>query len=226
MLNDRLGCCVVSAIGHLLGVFSANALEPLIDLTDEQIKILYGMLSGYDENAPLDTNGNNPTDQGIDEVTALNFWQNFGAPKGSNEIAGWMQVNAANPIEVRTAIWLFENLLYGVDLPDAYIDPAPEESGFIWDVAGPSNPDNGHAFISAAYDESGCKIDTWAMEGTMTDAANSKYAVPAAGGALYTVFTYQSIIKATGKAQNGFAGASLVADFNAMGGNIKNLLAV
>ena len=216
-LNDQLGDCVIAAIAHLLGIFSANAQEPPIVLTDAEIIALYGQIGGYDPNNPA-------TDQGCDEVTALNWWQEYGAPTGKNQIAGWMQVDGTNPVEVRTALWLFENLFFGVDLPDAWVQPAPQESGFTWDIAGGSDPNNGHAFVGVAYDAKGILIDTWGMEGTITDAAIARYTAQAEGGALYTVLSSESIISAALKAPNGFGWASLVADFNSMGGDVKNLL--
>jgi hypothetical protein len=213
-LNDSLGDCVIAAIAHLIGVLTANATGTPRIFTDAEIIALYGEIGGYDPNIPS-------TDQGCDEVTALNWLQNYGAPTGSNQCAGWMTVDATNPIEVRQAVWLFENLVYAIDLPDAWINPMPSASGFTWDVAGPPDPDNGHSFLSVKYDNLGCYNDTWAMEGLVTDAANAAYGVQSAGGMLYTVLSPESIISAAQKAPNGFAWASLVADFDAMGGNVS-----
>ncbi len=38
-----------------------------------------------------------------------------------------------------------------MSMPDAWIDPAPQQSGFVWDVAGDSNDSNGHCFTGLAY---------------------------------------------------------------------------
>ena len=111
-LNNQLGDCVIAGIGHVVGVLTAGAGAPFI-YTNQQIVQLYSAIGGY-------VPGNPATDQGCDEQTALNYWENNGAPAGSNRIAGWLAVNGADPTEYRTALWLFENLYLGLDLPDRF----------------------------------------------------------------------------------------------------------
>jgi hypothetical protein len=223
--NDNLGDCVIAGMAHVVGVLTGNAGTKPFLYTNDQIIGLYSAIGGYVPGDPA-------TDQGCDEQTALNYWENNGAlppnvtsPSGAHKIAGWMAVDATNPEECQTALWLFENLYFGLELPDDWINPAPSASGFVWDVAGAPDPQNGHCVVGVGYTANGIAIDTWGMTGIMTYAAVAKYASEAAGGALYTVVSMDGINQATQKAPAGFDWSQLIADFDSMGGNVASLLA-
>src|SRR6185437_4913523 len=113
-LNDQLGDCVIAAIAHIVGVLTGNANggNPFI-YTNDQITALYSAIGGY-------VPGNSSTDNGCDEQTALNYWMQHGAPDGSHQIAGWLSVNPEDPNEYKAAMWLFENLFFGMELPDVW----------------------------------------------------------------------------------------------------------
>ncbi len=211
--NDVLGDCVIAGIGHVVGVLTGNAGD-LYTYTNSQITALYSAIGGY-------VPGNPSTDRGCDEVTALNYWENNGAPAGSHRIAGWLSVNAADPAEYRTALWLFENLYFGIELPDAWINPMPAASGFVWDVAGAPDPNNGHCVAGVGYTAKGVTIDSWGMLGTLTDAAIAKYAQAAANGAVYAVVSQDGVNRAAQRAPNGFDWSQLIADFDSMGGSVS-----
>ena len=211
-LNDKLGDCVIAGIGHVVGVLTGGAGTQYI-YTKQQILQLYEKIGGY-------VPGHPNTDNGCDEQTALNYWQHYGAPSGTHQIAGWIAVNGADPTEYRTALWLFENLYFGLELPDKWVSPMPTAAGFTWDVAGQSNPDNGHCVVGVGYSSKGVKICTWGMLGTMTDAAIGEYATTVGSGELYTVISQDAINKATQKAPMGFDWSQLIADFDSMGGSV------
>ncbi|HMK86950.1 MAG TPA: hypothetical protein VK437_13405 [Steroidobacteraceae bacterium] len=211
--NDALGDCVIAGIGHVVGVLTGNAGDLFI-YTNQQITTLYSAIGGYVPGDPA-------TDRGCDEQTALNYWENNGAPVGQHQIAGWLSVNVADPTEYRTALWLFENLYFGLELPDAWINPMPSESGFVWDVAGASDPNNGHCVVGVGYGAKGITIDTWGMTGLLTDQAIAKYGAHKSHGALYTVVSQDGISKATQKAPAGFDWSQLIADFDSMGGKVS-----
>lgn len=203
---------MVAGIAHVVGTLTGNAGD-LFTYSEDQIVALYSAIGGY-------VPGDPSTDNGCDEVTALNYWQQNGAPAGSHQIAGWLAVNAADPIEYRSALWLFENLYFGMELPDAWISPFPSASAFVWDAAGAPDPNNGHCVVGVGYDAQGIQVDSWGMIGTVTDAAVAQYASEANGGALYTVLSLDAISKAQQKAPNGFDWSQLVADFDSIGGNV------
>lgn len=222
--NDKLGDCVIAGMAHVVGVLTGGAGPKPFLYSDKEIIGLYSAIGGY---VPGDPN----TDRGCDEQTALNYWENNGAlppkttsPTGAHKIAGWMTVDSSNVEECRTALWLFENLYFGLELPDAWINPMPSASGFVWDVAGAPDPQNGHCVVGVGYTAAGITIDTWGMTGLMTNAAVAKYPTQAAGGELYTVVSVDGISKATDKAPAGFDWSQLVADFDSMGGDVSAVL--
>jgi hypothetical protein len=108
-------------------------------------------------------------------------------------------------------------------LPDGWVSPMPSASGFVWDVAGPPNPENGHCVAGFGYSNEGITISTWGMTGCLTYKAVAKYATRSAHGALYTVISEDGIDKATDKAPNGFDWTQLVADFDSMGGSATGI---
>jgi hypothetical protein len=208
--NDALGDCVIAGGYHIVGTETGNAGN-LYHANSEQIVADYHAIGGY-------VPGDSSTDQGCDEVTALNYWTEHGFANGS-KLLGWATVDATKPEQVRLACYLFENLFFGIALPDPWLSPFPSSDGFVWDVAG--NPDygNGHCVVGVGYNTRGVIIDTWGMLGTLTFEAIAKYAVDTAGGQLYVMLSPDQCAKAATKAPNGVAWADLIADFQAMGGN-------
>jgi hypothetical protein len=209
-LNDTLGDCVIAAVGHVEGVMTGAANPPDLVYTNAQITALYSGACGYVPGDPA-------TDQGCDIQTVLTFWEQQGAPIGSaHKPVGYMSVDPANWVECQTAIWLFLNLVYGVDLPDAWVNPVPSSSGFIWDVAGPPDPNNGHCFPALGYNATQALISTWAMTGWITQAATAEYAAPNVHGELYTVLSQDTISQASQLCPAGINWAQLQADFAAL----------
>lgn len=208
--NDTLGDCVIAGMAHVTGVLTSNAGDPFL-YTQDQIVALYSAIGGY-------VPGNASTDNGCDELTALNYWLQHGAPAGSHAIMGYVAVDPSNPEEYRTALWLFENLFFGLELPDAWVNPFPSTSNFVWDVAGAPDPNNGHCVIGCGYTPRGVTVSTWGMAGVMTDAAIAEYCDQYNGGALYAVMSADQILKAHTKATNGFNASQLMADFQVIGG--------
>ncbi len=208
--NDQLGDCVIAAGYHVVAVETANAGK-LFTATAQQILTDYGTIGGYVPSKP-------ETDNGCDEQTALNYWQQHGFADGT-KLLGWLSVDAANRQQVEQALYLFENLFFGIELPDAWVNPFPAASGFTWDV-GPPNPDNGHAVCGVGYGTAGVLIDTWGMLGTLTWSAISSLCGSGAGGELYTLLSPDQIAKGMQKAPNGFDWRALIADFDALGGKV------
>jgi hypothetical protein len=223
--NDALGDCVIAGMGHIEGVLTGNAGNPLM-LTTAQITALYSSIGGY-------VSGDPATDNGCDPETALNWWQQnglfpgatvsgeFGLPvtaPGQHKIAGAMVADATDQQELMLMSWLFENLGVAMELPDEWVSPMPSGSGFIWKNAGPPVPENGHFVAGCGYDTGGLIIDTWGMLGTLTFAAVARYATPSNGGQVYAVISTDAIAKGKLKAPNGFDWTQLEADFQALKG--------
>lgn len=211
-MNDQLGCCVISALLHVEGWATANAGAPY-HATEQTVVQLYSAITGYNPKDPS-------TDQGTNIQDALAYAQQHGLPDGVH-LTGSLAVDPTNDVECVTAIWLFENIFLGMGLPDKWVQNEPNESGFTWDVAGKSDPNNGHCVPSGEYDAQGNPvIATWGMTGTLTKAALSTYAAAKDGGECYTLLTPSILSKATQKAPTGFDLDQLIADFNKMGGNV------
>ena len=131
---------------------------------------------------------------------------------------GFLQLDATKIKSIQAASYLFENLFFGVGLPDAWVKTIPSGDGFVWDKDGTANPNNGHCYIGFGHDKQGVKIDTWALKGNCTYAACAAYCTQATGGMLYSLLTPDQIFKGMAKAPNGIDWTSLVSDFRAMGG--------
>ncbi|HEV2180560.1 MAG TPA: hypothetical protein VGR59_09575, partial [Gemmatimonadaceae bacterium] len=106
MQNDQLGDCVIAGGYHVVGVATGGAGD-LFHATPAQVLADYGAIGGY-------VPGNPATDQGCDEVTALNYWTSHGFANGT-KLAGWMVVDPTNKAEIQAACWLFENLYFGIE---------------------------------------------------------------------------------------------------------------
>lgn len=203
--NGENGNCTIAGAFHIEGVLLANAGQPLpAGLNSANCVSLYYKLTGGQ-------------DTGLDEQTVLNYWQSNGLlADGTCKIAGSCAVDATNWQEVCTALWLFENLYFGAEMPTAWLEPFPHSSGFIWDAAGDPDPNNGHCFIGDAYTQGGVKNDTWGLAGVVTPAAIAKYCIPSAYGTLYTVLSQDAINRATQKAPNGFDFPTLRSNLNSV----------
>lgn len=213
-MNDRLSCCVLSACAHTLGVVTGNAGTGEVILSDADIVKFYERF-GY-------IPGNPATDTGLNEGVVLNDWVRNGIPcAGQNglqhKILGSLRIDGSDIALVRTAIWLFENVIFGVELPNDWLRLTPA-SGFVWGIAGSTNPRNGHAFMGFGYDsvDRTVDIDSWGLVGKITDGATMTYAVPAFFGEVHTVLTPDIIVRAKLRAPNGFDFSQLFADFEAM----------
>ena len=210
-LNDQLGDCVIAGIAHLEGVFTTLETGKPTIFTPGQITLMYENIGGYKPGDPS-------SDQGCDEQTALSYWARHGFAYSAHRIFGYLVLDATNKDQVALASYLFGNLFFGLEMPDAWITPAPAGSGFIWDVAGPPNPQNGHCVVSAkASNAQGVNIVTWGMHGTMTWNAVAEYGAHKNGGEVYTVLTKEIIAQAKATAPNGFNWSQLQADFKAIG---------
>jgi hypothetical protein len=211
-LNNDLGDCVIAEGYHMVGVETGNVGKIFI-ATNEQILHDYSQIGGY-------IPGNPATDDGCDPVTALNWWVAHGFADGTKPL-GWLTNNATNKTTTMQCMDLFENLDICISLPDAWISPFPNKSGFVWDVAGNPDPNNGHCIAGIGYNSQGVLIDTWGLIGTITWAAIEKYCVLSAGGQLFTMLTPDQVAKAHTVAPNGVSWSNLIADFNTLGGHVQ-----
>jgi hypothetical protein len=205
--NDELPDCVIAGAYHSVGIATGNAGD-LFVATVADINSDFIAISG------------DPTMQsGCDEQTALNYWTQTGFADGT-KLLGWLSVDATNVTEIQQAMYLFENLFFGIELPDAWINPFPSGPGFVWGINGTPDPDNGHCVVGTGYNGVGVQIDTWGMIGTMTWSAIAAYAVAQNGGELYVWISPDQLAKGQSKAPNGIDWSTLISDFNQLGGSV------
>jgi hypothetical protein len=205
-LNDQLGDCTIAGAYHVVGTETGNAGAIFIPSND-QIIADYSACGGY-------VPGDASTDNGCDEETVLNYYQMTGFANGT-KLAGRLALDATNATEVMQALYLFENLYFGLELPDSYINPFPSTAGFVWDTGNP-DPDNGHCIIGVGYNSIGVQIDTWGLIGTLTWGAVANLCVNAAGGQLFVMLTPDQLVKSQMKSPLGLDWATLTADFKAL----------
>lgn len=204
-LNDQLGCCVISGGEHIRGVTSGNAGLEVI-FSDPQTRADYREIGGGGDN-------------GADLQTALEKWRNKGFQDGV-KLMGWLAVDATIPAQYKAALYLFENLYFGIECPNKWFSPMPQQSGFVWDVAGSPVARNGHCIAGVGYTSTGVTVSTWGMTGLLTDGAIARYCVHSAGGELYVMLSPDMIAKAQVKSPTGLDWHQLITDFNLIGGNL------
>jgi hypothetical protein len=206
-LNDQLGDCIIAALyGHQRGVWSANASngKAIVLPTDDDIQKTYSRLFGYVPGDPT-------TDTGGIIQDALNDLIN------SKIIDGYVSVNAHDQIELKTAIWLFGGVTFGMGLPDEWTH---DLSNLKWTVAGDSDPANGHCFICPGkYDDTTVGTSTWGQIGSMDYDSCAKYATKSNGGECWAILSPDWISKTTQKAPIGIDRSQLAADLDAISGS-------
>lgn len=214
--NSMVGNCVQAGFGHHKGVWTGNVGKLFVE-TDAQAIADYSAITGY---VPGDPN----TDRGTDPVAAYQWWAANPSANGS-KLAGAMGFDAANAnttagqYTLKQALDIFEGVQVTLQLPDAYTNPLPSAPGFVWDVAGPPDPSQGHCYLAYGYDDAGLKIVPWGgLYGTMTWDAVATYCTAAAGGMIYILLDPDQVGDAALKAGNGLDWFMLAEDFPVLQG--------
>jgi hypothetical protein len=209
--NDTLGDCVEAACAHQIALWRGNAGNGAAPPTAPEAVQFYSETSGY-------VLGDPATDQGSDPITVFNYWETLGFPTSGapSMIEAYVSVDAADQIEVEQAIDLMVGAQFSINLPDAYL-PGPDFANeFVWGVAGPPNPANGHQPMVAGYGAPGLRVWTWGYVGWMTWAAVARYLVPSAGGEFYAAFSVDFVNNSTGLAPNGATAWELLSNLKGL----------
>jgi hypothetical protein len=147
--NNLFGCCFWSMLANLIMTQQLNSDQPVQVITTDTVLDWYGW-TGFDRNAPLNSDGSNPTDNGTDPV--------WGLQKAVQEglIQAWGKVDPLNDEHVARAIELFGGIGLAVEVPQDWL------SSQTW---GPSDETivGGHAIACVSFDEEGnTENETWA----------------------------------------------------------------
>ena len=206
-LNDTLGCCVIACMAHMLDQWSYLTTGKIIGFTNDQITAMYTAIGGYNPHAPL-VNGQNPTDNGCDMLTAMKYWRTNGFC--GHKIAGFAEVNTTSPTEFERAICWYGSITIGVNLPLAIqsLSDWPAPPNLVGDWAPGSW--GGHCVDSAAYFPGTQTVETWGSELQMSDVFFKSYCDEA-----YVVF-FPGWVMANGQSPSGLNVQQLQADLAAL----------
>ena len=192
MLNDRIGDCTIAAAGHLIEEWTdGKTIVP-----DSTITSVYSFISGYDP-----VTGKN--DNGCAELDVLNYWHNNGI--NNDKIGAFTEVDIKKPVDIKTALYLFNGLYIGVNLPESAQNEFQEN--LPWTVVQGSPIEGGHAIILTGFDSKYFHAVTWGALVSIEPAWLSKYMDEA-----YAIISNDYFSGA--KTLEGFDIASLMSDLN------------
>lgn len=150
-LNDQLGCCVISDVGHQTALWSANDSDSggMIEASDNEILAAYRIFNpGRQDNGCV-----------ISDV--LDYRHSRGLTMGGKlcKIDGYVSVNYTRQEMVKAAILLFGSLTIGIDVPSSWVESA---DGSDWSTANAGwSMAGGHDICAVGYNQRGVIISTW-----------------------------------------------------------------
>lgn len=130
MLNagpGAIGDCGIAGQGHALQTWTANVDGILVTVPDLAIRAAYSAVSGYNPMAPL-INGENPTDTGVDLLSALKYWKRVGL--AAHRINSYAAMDFGDVFHVKQCVALFGGTYAGLALP------VTAQNQRVWDVDG------------------------------------------------------------------------------------------
>ena len=155
--NDRMGCCTVTALAHLLICQARNDGRELV-IDEEQVSDVYAEATGYDPVTGVHDNGAAMLD-------ILKYAQQVGI--GGVKIGPYLALESRNHAHLMTACNLFGGVYLGLALPAT----AQAEVGDTWlypeasaGVSGEPWSWGGHAVGSFGYSPQKLTCITWAVE--------------------------------------------------------------
>ena len=164
--NDTYGDCVIAGRAHQTLRLEANQQKILISINDQDVTTEYFKES-------------NGQDSGLNILESLNEWRKTGWLAGGKTytIYAYAQIEVSNQTEVEDALFLFNGIYAGVNLPVSA--QAQTGEGKIWDVDNSPNGEpgswGGHCTYIVALNETGPVCVTWGAKQQMTWAFWFKY---------------------------------------------------
>ena len=199
--NDQIGDCGIAGLFHVIETCAKNAGLPL-SFTDDEAVELYSTFGGYN---PADPS----TDGGVVLVDLLKYMVRTGF-KGRN-VTAFADVNFRNPKELKIATFLFGNLYWGFNLPEA-----AQNMSNVWDKPSAFNLGSpqagswgGHCVSSASYAADNSHIVTsWGKRIQVTQYFIENYAMEC------HVLLVPEWIAKSGLSPSGFNFAALKSDIS------------
>lgn len=200
LMNNELGCCTISAISHMLAMFSEHT-GTLVMPTDDEVVAAYSAVSGYVPGSPATDNGAAITD-------VLEYWQTIGI--AGHKILGWAAIDQTNIAAVKQAIQFFGAVDVGVNLPNSALEQ--NELGQPWSIVSPDGGiAGGHSVCHFGFGSEGTNCITWGARQGMEWDWFEKYCDEA-----FVVITEDWINQATQQTPGGLDLATLQADLAAL----------
>ncbi len=113
LCNDTIGCCTISAIGHLVMGYSSLLDDIQLQMmTPDEVQTYYKILGNWNPNDPA-------TDNGCTMTTVLNYWMGTGIRIGTilNKIYGYAYLDPKNVNIMRYSLSEYGGLYIGFQLP-------------------------------------------------------------------------------------------------------------
>lgn len=154
LMNDRLGCCTITAIGHLMQTWAANSSDPVPQFSDRDIVEAYSGAQGY-------VNGDPSTDRGGQMINALTWTRKIGL--GGLKIGAYVRVDVYDQMELEAAINLFGGIYVGARLPRRILTQDNWELRASDKMTDDDDPGSlgGHAFAILGYDRHHLRCLPW-----------------------------------------------------------------
>jgi hypothetical protein len=220
MGNIEAGDCSVAAAGHMVQVWTANAVgaHKATVLTREQIVGVYSKLTGYNPKAKAKKDRH---DDGVAMLHMLRYWRKRGLlrhrGKRQHRIHAFAKLDLKNRAHVKLTIDLFGACYIGVALP-LFISESPS-TNVSWNATRKRlrkadarvDRGSGHTIPAFAYDARGLRIVTWGKAKTMSWAVYERYADEA-----YAVLSHDWRIPGRATTPAGFDFAALEQDLKAL----------
>ncbi|HJZ73307.1 MAG TPA: hypothetical protein VKE51_16300 [Vicinamibacterales bacterium] len=169
----------------------------------------YSAVTGYNPHAPVDPNGENPTDQGTNVRDALKYRQKTGLidAKGTrHRIGAYVALEVGNLNQLLEALYLFGIVGIGIEFPESAMDQF--DQGKPWSVVAGAKIAGGHYIPLVAYRQM-LECVTWGRIQKVTSSFYSKYCDEA-----WAILSPEML--ASGKSPEGFDLAQLQSDLNAL----------
>jgi hypothetical protein len=213
--NDNWGDCVWAGGAHETELINnlANGEKVndfVVEITAANSLSDYGS-TGFDPNAGPP--GNNPTDNGTDVQTALQYRQKTGLidSKGKrHKIAAFVSLEVGNYQQLLEAAWIFDVVGIGINFPESAMTQFNQ--GKPWSVVPGAQISGGHYIpIVGVPSVTNLYIVTWAKKQLMTEGFFKKYCDEA-----YAYITQESLEKKSKENTQGFNWKQLQADLKSV----------
>jgi len=196
--NDQISDCTCASMDHCEKLWNALAGNPFTSIAQNVIAV-YSDITGYDPNKP-------GTDNGAELINCLKYWQQTGYL--GHKVLAYAKVDPTNAETMKAALYLFECLYAGVNLPWTAQDQP------VWSVTDPELKGDaapaswgGHAVPLVKCGPDGWSCVTWGAVQPMTGDFLTTYF-----DEVWAVVTADAIKKITQLSPAGFNIATLVSD--------------